>query len=227
MFFYFFLFFGRLCIGHYISSAVLPIPHVCCQTAHSHDAELSGNPGNLLLSFSQRLLLVSFISFNSYKTAQIVTEGWTCTYEIYCIIPSILLRHWHITGILLEMCTEVCTSHWMSSVAQLAGHFALTTEPCPNQYPCQLKTQAVTKSVSGPVLAISTMCASVCAWVSAGLVIFHWSPIALVDKHESPLKRTVVGGSAALWPPVEPLNLKAFRWKIPSCYSPLLVLYWL
>lgn len=84
-------------------------------------------------------------------------------------MPSLLLGHWHITGILLEMCTEVCTPHWMLSVAQLAGHFALTTEPCPTQYPCQLKTQAVTKSVSGLVLAISTvcMCASVCAWVSA------------------------------------------------------------
>lgn len=152
-------------------------------------------------------------------------------YTVAVHTPSILLRHWHIAGILLEMCTEVCTPHWMSSVAQLAGHFALTTEPCPAQYLCQLKTQAVTKSVSGLVLALSAMCVcvQVCVreWVSAGLVIFHWSPLALVDKHESPLKRTVVGGSAALWPPVEPLNLKGFRWKIPSCSSPLLVLYWL
>lgn len=45
---YFFIIFplSRLCLGHCLSHAVFPFPHVCCQTAHSHDAELSGNTGN-------------------------------------------------------------------------------------------------------------------------------------------------------------------------------------
>lgn len=42
----------RLCVGHLIPLAVLPFPHVCCQTAHSHDGELPWNPGNTDLLIS-------------------------------------------------------------------------------------------------------------------------------------------------------------------------------
>lgn len=38
----------RLCTGHYIPHAVLPFPHVCCQTAHSHVGELPWNSGKTL-----------------------------------------------------------------------------------------------------------------------------------------------------------------------------------
>lgn len=44
----------RLCVGHLIPLAVLPFPHVCCQTAHSHDGELPWNPGNTDLLISPR-----------------------------------------------------------------------------------------------------------------------------------------------------------------------------
>lgn len=38
--------FCRLRSGYRVSRALFPVPHVCCQTAHSHDAELPGNSGN-------------------------------------------------------------------------------------------------------------------------------------------------------------------------------------
>lgn len=62
-FFFFVFFLDRLCIGHSIACSVLPVPHVRCQTAHSHDAELPGNPGNLLLAFSKKKDDFSFVSW--------------------------------------------------------------------------------------------------------------------------------------------------------------------
>lgn len=37
--------FRRLCLGHHISCALLQIPHVCCQTAHTHDGGLLRDTG--------------------------------------------------------------------------------------------------------------------------------------------------------------------------------------
>lgn len=126
------------------------------------------------------------------------THTHTRTHE--CYLPF-LLATGHVTGIFLEMCIDVNTHHWMSSVAQLAGRRVLTTQPCP-PHPCPLKTQAATLAMSeidmwlqvSPDHVCVCMCARVCAWASAGLVIFHWSPLSLVDKHEPLLKQTVVGG---------------------------------
>lgn len=54
----------RLCIGHHVPCAMLPFPHVCCQTAHSHDAELPWNPGKTLLT-AQIFLCSTTVVYNT------------------------------------------------------------------------------------------------------------------------------------------------------------------
>ena len=163
--------------------------------------------------------------------AQIYSLFQTCTHthtHTRCPVPS----HWSpdMSQVSSRKCAEMRThTTECQRLRSFAGRRVLTTQPSP-PHPQPIKNASChTSSERGRNVAARQclswtppcvctcvyVCVCTCAWVSAGLVIFHWSPLSVVDKHEPLLKQRVVGGEH-LGPDLfmahaEPLNLRGFR----------------